>query len=88
MRTEGQRRKREGVCVCVVEVGSGDGGVGLGLGGTIKRSKRDRENYVSVIVSHGWQADGESQRRQARGAACALLSLSFHFLSLSCGHMN
>lgn len=55
------------------------------MGGTIKRSVRDWENYVSVIVNHGWRADGESQRRQARGAACVLLSLSFylpHSLSL------
>lgn len=48
------------------------------VGGTIKRSERGWENYVSVIVNHGWRADGESQRRQSGGAARALLPLSFH----------
>lgn len=46
------------------------------VGRTIKRSKRERENYVIVIVNHGWRAYGESQRRQARGPASAPLSLS------------
>lgn len=63
----------------------------LRMRGTIKRSEEDQENYVSVIVTHGWWAGGKSQRQQARVAACALLFLILP-LSLrlfpSCGYMN